>query len=145
MSGRRVSLELLPDTLAICRLDVDAPVPGWVQGKFVSTTRTEDELTVICRQDRVPDDVHCEAGWRCLRLTGQFDLTEVGVLASLTKPLAAANVSVFVIGTFDTDHLLVKSACLESAIKALEEAGHSIHSPYAHAKHDRPLEEHADG
>ena len=77
----------------------------------------------------VPEDVRCEAGWRCLRLAGQFDFTEVGVLASLTKPLAEAKISVFVVGTFDTDYLLVKRACLDSAVKALEDAGHSIQSP----------------
>ncbi len=122
------TLEILPDTFSICRLATDAPLPGWAQGDFVSITRTPRELSVVCRRDAVPDDVRCEAGWKCLRLAGQFDLTEVGVLASLTEPLAAANVSVFVIGTFDTDYLLVKSACLDSAIKALEEAGHSIES-----------------
>ena len=120
------TLEILPDTFSICRLAADALLPEWAQGDFVSITRTPRELSVVCRRDAVPDGVRREAGWKCLRLAGQFDLTEVGVLASLTKTLAAANVSVFVIGTFDTDYLLIKSAYLDSAIKALEEAGHSI-------------------
>ena len=72
-------------------------------------------MTVVCRQDRVPEGVRCEAGWRCLRLAGQFDFTQVGVLASFTQPLAEAKISVFVVGTFDTDYLLVKNACLDSA------------------------------
>ena len=139
------TIEILPDTFSICRLAPDAILPEWAQGDFVSITRTPRELSVVCRRGAVPNDVRCDTGWKCLRLAGQFDLTKVGVLASLTEPLAVANVSVFVIGTFDTDYLLVKNACLDSAIKALEEAGHSIHSPYAHVKHDRPLEEHVDG
>ena len=139
------TLEILPDTFSMCRLAPDALLPEWAQGEFVSITRTPRELSVVCRQDRVPDDVRCDTGWKCLRLAGQFNLTEVGVLASLTKLLAAANVSVFVIGTFDTDYLLVKTACLESAIKALEDVGHSIRIAYAHLKHDRPSKEHFDG
>ena len=123
------TLELLPDTFAICRLAPDSPVPEWAQGEFVSITRTPRELSVICRRDAVPEGVRCEAGWRCLRLVGQFDFTEVGVLASLTKPLAEAKISVFVVGTFDTDYLLVKNACLDCAVEALENAGHSIQSP----------------
>ena len=77
----------------------------------------------------MPEGVRCEAGWRCLRLAGQFDFTQVGVLASLTKPLAEAKVSVFVVGTFDTDYLLVKRACLDSAVEALEDVGHSVRRP----------------
>ena len=122
------TLELLPDTFAICRLAPDSPAPEWAQGDFVSMTRTPRELSVICRRDAVPEGVRCEAGWRCLRLVGHFDFTQVGVLASLTKPLAEAKISVFVVGTFDTDYLLVKGACLVSAVEALEDAGHSIQS-----------------
>ena len=126
MSGRRVSLELLPDTFAICRLNPDAAIPDWAQGEFVSITRTPEELSIVCRQEDVPDDVRSEVGWRCLRLTGQFNLSEIGVLASLTKPLAEAKVSVFVVGTFDTDYLLVREANLNDALKVLEGAGHSV-------------------
>ena len=119
-------LELLADTFAICRLTPDAPIPDWVQGEFVSITRTPEELSIVCRQEDVPDGVRSEAGWRCLRLAGQFNLSEIGVLASLTKPLAEAKVGVFVVGTFDTDYLLVREANLDDALKALACAGHSV-------------------
>ena len=68
------------------------------------------------------------ASTRCLHLVGQFDLTEVGVIASLAKPLAEAKISVFVIGTFATDYLLVKEPNLDKAVAALEKAGHSVQS-----------------
>ena len=58
------TLELLPDTCAICRLDPDAPIPDWAIGEFVSITRTSVELSIVCRQDRVPDDVQAERRWR---------------------------------------------------------------------------------
>jgi uncharacterized protein len=53
-------------------------------------------------------------------------LSEVGVLASLVGPLAAARVSVLTIATFDTDYLLVASENLAPAVSALERAGHSF-------------------
>ena len=70
-------LELLHDTFAISRLDPDAPIPEWVQGEFVSITRTSVELSIVCRQDDVPDDVQSEQGWRCLRIVGKLDLSLV--------------------------------------------------------------------
>src|SRR5262249_12768196 len=52
-------------------------------------TRTADELSVVCRQDAVPEGVTCERGWRCLRVAGAMSFSVVGVLASLTAPLRA--------------------------------------------------------
>jgi hypothetical protein len=52
--------------------------------------------------------------------------TLVGVVASLTVPLANAGVSVFVLSTFDTDYVLVKATDLDRAITALRAAGHTV-------------------
>jgi hypothetical protein len=48
------------------------------------------------------------------------------VVAGLTAPLAAAGFSVFVLSTYDTDHLLVRDVSLDDAVAALTAAGHSI-------------------
>ena len=50
----------------------------------------------------------------------------VGVIASLTGTLAASNISVFVISTFDTDLVLVKQVDLDAAIESLTAAGHLV-------------------
>jgi hypothetical protein len=52
--------------------------------------------------------------------------TLVGVLASLTAPVARAGVGVFAFSTFDTDYLLVKAADLPAAVAALRAAGHTV-------------------
>jgi RimJ/RimL family protein N-acetyltransferase len=91
-----------------------------------SVTRTGDELSVVCRQDLVPDGTHAEVGWRCLRVAGAMPFTLVGVLASLTGPVAAAGVGVFAVSTFDTDYLFVKQAEFRAAVIALRKAGHSV-------------------
>ena len=52
-----MKLLLVPNTFAICRLAADAPIPTWATGDFVSITRTADELSIVCPQDHVPDDV----------------------------------------------------------------------------------------
>ena len=44
----------------------------------------------------------------------------------MTGPLAAAHVSLFAVGTYDTDYVLIPDAQRNAAIAALEAAGHSI-------------------
>ena len=67
------------------------------------------ELSIVCRAERVPAEVPGEDGWRCLYLDDTFDLSLVGVLHSVTGPLAsAAGVSIFTIATYDTDYVLVR-------------------------------------
>jgi hypothetical protein len=114
------------EKLAVSRLQPDADFPAWALGDFVSITRTPEELSVVCRQDAVPEGVPCERGWCCLRVAGTLPFASVGILASLTAPLAHAGVSVFAISTYDTDYLLVKAEDLVKTCDALRSAGHVV-------------------
>ena len=121
-----LDLIVLPDTYAICRLDPNMPIPEWAKGESVSITRTPDELSIVYRQDHVSDGIQSEPGWRCLRVAGKLDFSLVGVIASLTRTLAEAGISVFVVSSFDTDFVLVREQDLEKAAGVLEEARHNI-------------------
>jgi aminoglycoside 6'-N-acetyltransferase I len=124
---RSLTLLLLNNRFAICRLGADDLVPAWALAvRFFSITRTDDELSVICPVEAVPEGVRCERGWRCLRVAGVLPFSAIGVLASLTGPLATAGISVFAVSTFDTDYLLVKAGDLAKACEALRDAGPSI-------------------
>jgi hypothetical protein len=76
-----------------------------------------------------PQGARVEPGWRALRIVGPLAFDLVGVVASVTVPLADADVGVFVVSTFDTDLVLVKGADLDVAFPALESAGHSLSTP----------------
>ena len=82
----------------------------------------------MCRPDLVPEGATVEPGWRALTVAGPLDFALVGVMAGLTTPLAEAGISVFVLSTFDTDHLLVLSDDLDQAVVALAAAGHPVTS-----------------
>jgi len=47
-----------------------------------------------------------------------------GVLAAILNPLAAANIGIFAVSTFDTDYILIKSDEVQAAEQALSAAGH---------------------
>jgi uncharacterized protein len=127
LSLRHLQLSLLPENYAIVGLSALADIPNWaIQGPFFSITRTSDELSIVVEAARVPEGIQSQSGWRIIRVHGPFVLSEVGVLASLAGPLAAARISLFVISTFDTDYLLVSSESLDAAVQVLERAGHSF-------------------
>jgi hypothetical protein len=121
-------LEVLADTLAVCRLPADAPVPFWAAGpsRFLTISRTSEELSITSVQGSVPPELRCERDYRAFRVKGPLPLNLIGVLAAIADPLADAGLSIFAISTFDTDYVLVKAHDLEPAIAALERAGHHI-------------------
>jgi hypothetical protein len=119
-------LRLLEGRYGVARLAPDQPVPEWASGVFVSITRTEDELSIVCDEESIPSMITAERGRRCLALAGPIPFEAIGIAASLTTPLAAAGVSLFLVSTFDTDYVIVKEEALERALAALRGAGHSI-------------------
>jgi hypothetical protein len=130
MTVPKLQLRLLDDHLAVCKLDPEGEVPLWAaKGVFSSITRTHDEISVVCSEAFVPADVRSEKGWRCFRVAGSMDFSVVGVLASMTAPLAEAQIGILAISTFDTDYLLVKEADLDGAIEALAAHGHVVSGP----------------
>lgn len=125
--AQALTLRLLPEVLAVCRLPADAEVPAWFAGGgFHSLTRTDEELSVIAPEQRVPEGVKSERGFRLFRVEGQLDFSAVGILASLTHPLAEAGIPILSVSTFDTDYLLVRESHLKKALAVLRANGHTI-------------------
>lgn len=122
-----MELELLPDRLAVCRLDAgDESELAAASGLF-SVTRTADELSVVCAEDDAPPGANeVSTGWRALKVRGPLDHAAVGVLASIAGPLADAGVPLFPLATYDTDYVLVREPDVERAAGALEAAGHRV-------------------
>jgi hypothetical protein len=129
MAIYRLTLILLDGRYAVAKLDRSAPIPPWAMTsghKFFSITRTVDELSIVCPESMVPENCVAERDWCCFRVAGQIAFTAVGVLASLTEPLANAGIGLFAISTFDTDYLFVKRIDMDRAIESLRGYGHSI-------------------
>jgi hypothetical protein len=127
MSISPLTLFLLPETFAVCRLPAGAALPAWaMSGSLYAVTRTADELSIVCPQAQAPDGALCQPGWRCFQVAGPLDFALTGVLASLAGPLAAAGVSIFAISTYDTDYLLAPATALDAAVAALRNAGHTV-------------------
>jgi uncharacterized protein len=124
----RLPLELLPDTLAICRLPAEAALPAWASspGPFLTVSRTPDELSITVLQRAVPHGVRCERDYRALRVRGPLSPNLVGILLSIAEPLAEAGLSIFAISTYDTDYVLLKTRDVAAGVDALRKAGHQV-------------------
>jgi hypothetical protein len=125
MNHTNLTLSLLSDTFAICRLGPEAEIPSWaLEGEFFSVTRTREELSLVCLQEKVPTKTRCVKDFRCFKVGGPLDFSLTGILSSLTIPLAQAGISILALSTFDTDYLLVKEAQVDRAVHKLSQAGH---------------------
>ncbi len=123
----RLSLKVLPYSLAVCRLASEDALPDWAaKSRFLSITRTETELSIVCEAAGVPAGVRRESDWRALEVIGPLAFSLTGVLSSLLLPLAQAGMSIFAISTFDTDYVLVKNSRLDEAVDVLRSNGHTI-------------------
>ena len=59
-------------------------------------------------------------------MQGPLDLSETGILSSLTLPLARSGISIFSLSTYDTDYLLVREGDLLKAVETLVSDGHRV-------------------
>jgi hypothetical protein len=127
MNQRQLQLSLLKDKYGICTLPNTAPIPGWAAAQsLASITRTEKELTIVCRREIIPSQYQSDLNWRCFKIDGSFDLNQVGVISSISSPLAEAGISIYVISTYDTDYFFIQEHNLEQTISVLSGSGHSI-------------------
>lgn len=122
-----LTLKLLEGQFAICRLPAGSALPHWfAAGALSHVSWTDEELSIVCDEGRVPEEVQCERGWRSLMLRGPFAFELTGILAQVLQPLAEAKVGIFAVSTFDTDYVMVKQQQLRAALAALRAAGHTI-------------------
>jgi hypothetical protein len=127
MNVPKLTLSLLRNHFAICRLSPDDDFPVWCENaEFYSITRSKEELSVVSLNETVPLDVEAERDWRGLRIHGPLDVTSIGILASLVRPLAEAEIPVLSISTYDTDYVFIRQEFLSQALAALKNNGHSI-------------------
>lgn len=118
-------LRKIEGRFAVAQLAADADLPAWLNGVgFTAMVRSDDELTLVCDETRVPDDVTAQRGWACFRSVGPFAFDEAGIVASLVSPISARGIGVFVMCTFDGEHILCPSERFAEVEAILAAEGH---------------------
>lgn len=128
----QLKIRSVPGRYAVSRLAADAEIPAWMNGSgFQAAIRCDDELTIVCQQQRVPDGILAERDWLCLRTIGPFPFEAAGIVQSLITPLSMNEIGVFVVCTYDGEHVLIPARDAEKAVNILQEAGHTIEARIA--------------
>ena len=130
--SQSITLQRNEGAYTVSRLNPDAAIPSWADGRgFVSITRTDEELSIVCLTERVPPGVRAEIGWTCYKFLGPFAFEAAGIILAVVRPLSENGMGVFVLSTFDGDIILLKSKDANIAERILKEAGHLILHPAA--------------
>lgn len=124
---KRLTLNILSERFGICRFNPNTSIPDWaLTSRFYSITKTQEEVSIVCPEGVIPQEIMCEKGWRCLKVQGLIDFSETGILSALAQPLARKNVSIFALSTYDTDYLFVREKDLSKTIETLSQEGFLI-------------------
>jgi len=116
----KLILSVLPEKLGICHFSKNSSIPDWAKDiSFCSISRTPNELSIVCPQDKIPAGVLAERNWRAFKVQGPLGFVMTGIVASLSEPLAEAKISILYIDTYETSYLLVEEKNFEKAKKIL--------------------------
>ncbi len=127
MENKKLTLDLFPALMAVCRMHAKAPFPKWPEeSEILVMVRSPEEVSVVCAEVLVPKHIIAERAFRIFKIHGPLEFELVGIIASITKIMAEANISVFVFSTYDTDYFMVKDKDLDRALAVLYKAGHTV-------------------
>lgn len=118
-------LQELNHDFAICKLQSLDSVD--LSKKFTFVSVTDDEFSLVCNASNIPaNTVDIEYGWKGLKIEGILDFGMIGVISKISTLLAEEDISIFVISTFNTDYILLKSDCFDKAVNILCTNGYSV-------------------
>jgi hypothetical protein len=115
--------------LAAVRLPAGSPPPGWATGEpLASVSVTADETSVICPTSSLPDSPPgpVEGPFTVVRVAGTLEISQIGVLVGLLRPLSDAGIPVLTVSTFDTDWVLVPARHASAAASVWSAAGYKV-------------------
>lgn len=116
-------------SVALVRMQPDAPIPPWVEGEPLSSiTRTAHELSVVCPTTSLPDDLPgpVQGPFVAVVVDEVLEFAQVGILVALLKPLADAGIPVLTFSTYDTDWVLLDAASVPTAAAVWRAAGYEV-------------------
>ena len=120
-----MNLQALPQAFTVCQISDLAGVD--FSREFVFVAKTDAELSLVCETESVPQNTLArEDGWRAFRVQGVLEFSLVGILAELSGILAAADISIFAVSTYNTDYLLTRADVFDRALRLLADAGYAI-------------------
>ncbi len=118
-----MNLKLLENKYKVIKLNPSENIPleKILKEEIFSITRTDEELSIVVKEDvDIKSDI-IEKNWRMIKIDGTLDFSLIGILSKISTILANANISIFAMSTYNTDYILLKEDRIKEAIKVLED------------------------
>lgn len=120
-----MKIKVLDTPLSVLQVEKIDSLDLSISPLFIANT--EDEISLVMPTDKVPKEtIHCENGWRALKIVGVLDFSLVGILANISSLLANHAISIFAVSTYNTDYILIKEDKLREAINVLKQDGYEM-------------------
>ncbi len=122
-----MKLQILENTLKVIKLKKNDIVPELVlKQDFYSITKTDEELSIVVNEDVDVQSDKIEYNWGAIKIVGMLDFSLIGILSKIAAILAQAEISIFVISTYNTDYILLKVDKLLKAREILKQSGYEF-------------------
>ena len=120
-----MKLKKLPYSFSVCKLNTVSGID--LNRELYFLGKTDEETSLVCKTEDVPDNVtDRDDGWRGFRIQGVLDFSLIGVLSGISGILAKNEIGIFVVSTYNTDYVFVKSENWEKALQTLSAEGYVI-------------------
>lgn len=120
-----MEIKIIAHDFTICKIENFSKIN--FSSEYCFTGKTDEENSLVCKTEDVPDNAtDRDDGWKAFRIQGVLDFSLIGILAKISSLLAENEIGIFVISTFNTDYVLVKSENYTKALNVLEGAGYTI-------------------
>lgn len=116
-----IQLKKIVGLFSIYKLNTTDNIPPEVyKSEFLSITRTDEELSIVCRENSNIKTDKVSHNWRCIKIVGPLEFSMIGIINRITKILKEVEISVFVISTYETDYFLIKKNNFKTAIQVFK-------------------------
>ena len=120
-----MKLEVIDCDFTICKIDNINQVD--LTQEFVFLSKTPDEISLVCETKTVPPGtIKSVPGWKAIKILDTLDFSMVGVLSKISAILANSDISIFVVSTYNTDYILIKSENFDKGIHVLKHNGYTV-------------------
>jgi hypothetical protein len=120
-----IVLKLLKGSHSLINFPENTPIPAWAQQYdpecLVSFTRSIYGFSVICPDAWVPPNIQRErvTDWRVFRVEEPRNWALHGLYTRLAQPLSDDAISIYIVGAYNSDHVLVRGKDIDRAQQIL--------------------------
>ena len=120
-----MELKRIDHKLTVCKVTETSNIDFDTDFCFIA--KTDEELSLVCKTEDTPQStIGRDDGWRGFRIQGVLDFSLIGILSKLSGILAAHQIGIFAVSTYNTDYILVKEENFVRALSALVSEGYSV-------------------